>query len=93
MGVQPEAQDFTVHEGLISARSEFFRNALKVPWKESEERTIPLPEDEPKVFPVYLKLLYVSLGRPAASSTLLIAYYSPTQCWSGNMGEITTLRQ
>ena len=29
-------------------------------WKEANEHTVPLPEDDPEIFSLYLKLLYVS---------------------------------
>lgn len=52
-------QSFAVHEGLLKGRSEFFTNALKSEcFKEGIERMIPMPEDEPDIFAVYLQLLY-----------------------------------
>jgi hypothetical protein len=50
-------KEFTVHEDLICPRSQFFRKAMSGPWKESEERKVDLPEDEPGVFALYLKLI------------------------------------
>ncbi|KAH6010119.1 hypothetical protein HBI67_171860 [Parastagonospora nodorum] len=58
VGSQPNFEEFSVHEGLICPRSEFFCNSVKGPWKESEERTVNLSENEPDVFRVYLKYLY-----------------------------------
>ena len=53
-------QSFTVHQQLVSTRSEFFAKALRGgDWKEAEERTVVLPDDEPEVFRLYLQLLYV----------------------------------
>jgi hypothetical protein len=49
---------FTIHEGLVKPRSEFVRLALRGDWKEAQERTIPLPEDDPSVFSVYQQWLY-----------------------------------
>lgn len=60
VGQQPQHKDFTVHEDLICSRSEFFKNAMNGSWRESDERMIPLPEDEPGTFALYLSLLYVS---------------------------------
>jgi hypothetical protein len=52
-------QNFTVHQDLISTRSEFFAKALRGDWKEAQERTVVLPDDEPEVFRLYLQFLYV----------------------------------
>jgi hypothetical protein len=49
---------FIVHERLVSPRSEFARLALRGVWKEAQERTIKLPEDDPEVFSVYQQWLY-----------------------------------
>jgi len=54
-------KDFYVHEGLICNRSDFFKNAMKEPWLELEERRVTLAEEEPDVFALYLELLYVIL--------------------------------
>ena len=60
MGDGSGMETFMVHQNLICPRSVFFQNALKGPWKELEERRILLPDDEPAVFSLYLRLLYVS---------------------------------
>jgi len=52
---------FIIHEGLVKPRSEFVRLALRGEWKEAQERTIPLPEDDPNIFSVYQQWLYVGL--------------------------------
>jgi hypothetical protein len=62
-------KEFTVHEDLICPRSHFFRKAMSGPWKESEERKVDLPEDEPGVFALYLKLIYVSYPGQIGSFT------------------------
>jgi hypothetical protein len=49
---------FTIHEGLVKPHSEFVRLALRGDWKEAQEQTIPLPEDDPSVFSVYQQWLY-----------------------------------
>ena len=49
---------FSVHEGLISSRSRFVRNALNGSWQESDTKVIPLGDVAPEFFDVYLNLLY-----------------------------------
>ncbi|KAJ8115592.1 hypothetical protein OPT61_g2802 [Boeremia exigua] len=51
-------KEFFVHQALICGRSEFFSKAMSGQWKEAASREVPLPEDEPDVFALYLKLLY-----------------------------------
>lgn len=52
---------YSIHERLVSPRSEFVRLALRGQWKEARERTINLPEDDPDVFAVYQQWLYGGL--------------------------------
>ena len=42
----------------MCARSQFFRAALNGKWKEGEENAVALPEDDPKIFSMYLELVY-----------------------------------
>ncbi|KAJ5512379.1 hypothetical protein N7463_001931 [Penicillium fimorum] len=49
---------FHVHESIICTSSLFFKMAMSGPWKESEEHTIELPEDDPITFAVYSHWLY-----------------------------------
>ncbi|KAF2751791.1 hypothetical protein M011DRAFT_393584, partial [Sporormia fimetaria CBS 119925] len=58
VGPEPEDQVFDVHAGLISNRSEFFKAALSGRWAASKNNTVKLPEDDPKVFGLYLQYLY-----------------------------------
>ncbi len=60
VGPASHQQEFFVHQSLICGRSEFFSNAMSGHWKETVNREVPLPEDEPDIFALYLKLLYVS---------------------------------
>ena len=57
--VGEQEQAFTVHEGLICARSKFFRNAMNGNWLEADEKIVRLPDDEPAVFEGYLAVLYL----------------------------------
>lgn len=61
---------FKIHEDLIRPRSEFVRLALVGEWKEAQERTIPLPEDDPNVFSVYQHYLYSGLVHTRYNNTL-----------------------
>jgi hypothetical protein len=54
-------QRYSIHERLVSPRSEFVRLALRGPWKEAQERIINLPEDDSVVFSVYQQWLYGGL--------------------------------
>jgi hypothetical protein len=53
-------QSFTIHEGLLTDRSQFFANALKPGrFKEGIKRLVPLPDDAPEVFAIYAQILYL----------------------------------
>jgi hypothetical protein len=58
--VGPEGQhtDFTVHEQLICASSEFFKAAMGREWRESEERLVRLLSCQAKAFQIYVQWLY-----------------------------------
>jgi hypothetical protein len=49
-----------LHEGIICARSEFFRRALGGNWAEREDRLVRFPEDCPKVFGIYVNFVYTN---------------------------------
>lgn len=68
---KPCAREFFAHEALICQRSRFFANAMNGSWIESDERKVPLPEDEPDVFALYLKVLYVHTPR-----SLLLGWFA-----------------
>ncbi|KAK4910629.1 hypothetical protein LTR66_017420 [Elasticomyces elasticus] len=56
--VGSEQQAFSVHKALICGHSLFFDTALNGPWAETSKHTVELPEDEPKIFSLYLHWLY-----------------------------------
>jgi hypothetical protein len=56
VGAQQEV--FSVHERLVRASSSFFDKAMAGDWKESQQRTIHLPDDEPEIFALYVHWLY-----------------------------------
>ncbi|ORY12722.1 hypothetical protein BCR34DRAFT_663637 [Clohesyomyces aquaticus] len=56
---------FEVHEELLKRHSAFFRNALCGDWKESKDRTVKLPGDDPEVFALYCQAIYAGhIARP-----------------------------
>lgn len=56
--VGPDEVAFTVHEGLLSFHSEFFRGALRGSFAESHDLLIRLPEEEPHEFDWFVQWLY-----------------------------------
>ncbi|KAH7094899.1 hypothetical protein FB567DRAFT_600599 [Paraphoma chrysanthemicola] len=60
VGKEPRQERFLVHEGIFSARSEFFRRAMNGNWAERDERLIELPEDDPEVFSMYVNFVYTN---------------------------------
>lgn len=40
--VGPEKKAYNIHEAILTHHSEYFRNALRGPWKEADEGIIPL---------------------------------------------------
>lgn len=55
MGKQHDG--FNVHEKLIRT-SPFFDKAISGRWRESTQKTVQLPEDEPEIFGIYVHWLY-----------------------------------
>jgi hypothetical protein len=60
VGVEPNQKRFSIHEGIICARSEFFRRVMSGDWLEKEERLVELPEDDPDIFALYVNIVYMS---------------------------------
>lgn len=56
--VGAEKEVFSVHEALVGASSSFFDKAMASDWKESQQRTIHLPDDESEIFALYVHWLY-----------------------------------
>ncbi|KAI4693273.1 uncharacterized protein J4E88_001644 [Alternaria novae-zelandiae] len=87
VGEAPDQRHFSVHEGLICARSEFFRRAMNGKWIESKNRMVRLPEDDPKVFDIYINLLYTgrlatnTLEEPKTNAHLLEEMYVLAQLY------------
>ncbi|GAM88405.1 hypothetical protein ANO11243_064380 [Dothideomycetidae sp. 11243] len=47
-----------IHKSFICHASTFFKSALQSTWIESQHQTISLPEDDPKIFGLFLNWLY-----------------------------------
>lgn len=56
--VGEERQVYVVHERLIRASSPFFDRAMSGRWRESAQRTVTLPDDDPWIFGIYVHWLY-----------------------------------
>lgn len=56
--VGPKKQKFTIHKGLLCAYSSYFKAALQGGFKEADEQTITLPEDDAKVFEHFQLWIY-----------------------------------
>ncbi|KAL8995561.1 MAG: hypothetical protein Q9169_004734 [Polycauliona sp. 2 TL-2023] len=56
--VGPGETPFYIHSQLLTPKSAFFKAALAGPWRESAERVIYLPEDDPKLFGNYVLWVY-----------------------------------
>ncbi|KIW71490.1 hypothetical protein PV04_03648 [Phialophora macrospora] len=59
VGTLPERR-WVVHEHLLTSASRFAKAALALPFKEREERTLRLPEEDPDVFDLFVQYLYTS---------------------------------
>jgi len=58
VGTGAGVHHFHIHQDLICGQSPFFRAALNGDWKESKERKVKLPEDDPDAFHLYSNWLY-----------------------------------
>ncbi|KAJ9655667.1 hypothetical protein H2201_008747 [Coniosporium apollinis] len=56
--VGPDRKAFFVHEQLLRNVSRFFDAVTRNDWKESTERVVPLPVDDPDVFSLFVGWLY-----------------------------------
>lgn len=53
-----DAESFTAHESMLTARSEYFKRAMNGNWDESETRVIKLTDYDPAIFALYLNHVY-----------------------------------
>ncbi|KAK8166538.1 hypothetical protein IWX90DRAFT_433114 [Phyllosticta citrichinensis] len=51
---------FNVHETLLCSTSDFFKKALNGHWKESKDRLVSLPEEDPAIFKAYFEWLMLN---------------------------------
>lgn len=61
VGCDAFQQDFLLHEGILCARSEFFRRALNGNWNEKKEQLVKLPEDDSQTFAFYVSFIYTNV--------------------------------
>jgi hypothetical protein len=69
-----EPKLFSIHQGLLSAHSRFFRGLLRHDFSEMEEGVVKLPKDDVKTFAMFAQWLYTGesgSGEIAASETEL----------------------
>ncbi|KAH8644105.1 N-acetylglucosaminyl-phosphatidylinositol biosynthetic protein [Alternaria alternata] len=67
VGCDSSQQEFLLHEGILCARSEFFRRALNGNWIEKKERLVKLPEDDPQTFAFYVSFIYTNVVSDATA--------------------------
>lgn len=58
VGTGKFSQTFSIHEPILTKRSEFFAKAMCKDWEEAEEKTVKLAEDEPETLALYMQLVY-----------------------------------
>ncbi|KAH7094591.1 hypothetical protein FB567DRAFT_574567 [Paraphoma chrysanthemicola] len=56
--VGPEHKQFRIYATFLAYHSEYFRNALRGPWKEASERVITIDDIEPATFKLFIHWLY-----------------------------------
>lgn len=57
-GLDDDFTRYLVHEDILCATSDFFKNAMKGQWKESTEKLINLPNEESEIFAIYVHWIY-----------------------------------
>ena len=77
--VGEDRQVYSIHENLLCKASLFFKKALSGPWQESVKRVIDMPDDEPKIFAIYVHWHY--------SGTIAVASDGSTPDESDNSDE------
>ncbi|KAF2466688.1 uncharacterized protein BDR25DRAFT_268059 [Lindgomyces ingoldianus] len=60
VGPEQERASYQVHEAVICASAEFFRNAMKPEWASArpDPRVVELPDDVPAAFSLYMHWIY-----------------------------------
>lgn len=52
--VGPVEVEWKLHSNLLASRSDFFKSAFNENWKEGQEKTLRLPEDDPRAFELFV---------------------------------------
>lgn len=72
--VGPAERPFTLHQGLVCAKSKFFKAACSRRWLEGQQKIVRLPEANPEAFQEYCKWTYsdyiVSINSTGAATLL-----------------------
>ncbi|KAF2642246.1 hypothetical protein P280DRAFT_467641, partial [Massarina eburnea CBS 473.64] len=58
VGPEPETQRFHVYTALLTYYSDYFAKTLSGDWKEAQDRTITLPDIDPRIFSIFVDWLY-----------------------------------
>ncbi|KAI4668738.1 uncharacterized protein J4E78_002566 [Alternaria triticimaculans] len=80
VGPEGSQQDFLLHEGIICKRSELFRRAINGNWPKKKDRIVKLPKDDPKIFALYVNLIYMGVlyNEPDASKMTPVEFQAHT---------------
>jgi hypothetical protein len=67
VGKEERMKKFTVHASVVCRRPKFFEKAMSGDWKEAQDKSVDLREDDPETFSLYTQLLYTGTLPIAAS--------------------------
>ena len=71
VGKEELMKKFLVHASVVCKRSKFFEKAIGGDWKEAQDKSVDLSEDDPTIFSLYVQLLYkgtIPTKRPGGGS-------------------------
>jgi hypothetical protein len=54
VAVDDEKETYSVHENFVCGSSPFFDRAMTGTWRDSLERAVQLPDEEPEIFALYV---------------------------------------
>lgn len=65
--VGPKKTKYNLHENLLCDKSDFFKTAFRSGFKETEAKTLSMPEDSVDAFDYLVNFLYCSEIHPSAT--------------------------